>query len=151
MSIDTQIAVRTVGLGKSFGPVHALRDVTLDLESGSVLALLGENGAGKSTFISLVSGAAGPNAGRVDKVDPRLSAIEAAYLEPLSCAIHAVDRGQIRPDDTVVIAGVGSIGLCMFEWARQFDPRRVIAVGTRPLRLEFARCLGAAPRRAARR
>jgi ABC-type sugar transport system ATPase subunit len=37
MSIDTQTAVRTVGLGESFGPVHALRDVTLDLESGSVL------------------------------------------------------------------------------------------------------------------
>jgi ABC-type sugar transport system ATPase subunit len=35
MSIETQIAVRTVGLGKSFGSVHALRDVTLDLESGS--------------------------------------------------------------------------------------------------------------------
>jgi ABC-type glutathione transport system ATPase component len=44
LSIDTQIPVRTVGLAKSFGPVHALRDVTLDLESGSVLALLGENG-----------------------------------------------------------------------------------------------------------
>jgi ABC-type branched-subunit amino acid transport system ATPase component len=52
MSIDTQIAVRTVGLGKSFDPVHALRDVTLDLESGSVLALLGENGTGKSTATS---------------------------------------------------------------------------------------------------
>jgi hypothetical protein len=35
MSIDTQIAVRTVGPGESFGPVHALRDVTLDLESGA--------------------------------------------------------------------------------------------------------------------
>jgi hypothetical protein len=34
MSIDTQIAVRTVSLGKSFGPVHAMRDVTVDLESG---------------------------------------------------------------------------------------------------------------------
>jgi ABC-type sugar transport system ATPase subunit len=52
MSIDTQIVVRTVSLGKSFGPVHALRDVTPDL--------------GKSTFISLVSGAAGPTAGRVE-------------------------------------------------------------------------------------
>ncbi len=34
MSTDTQIAMRTVDLGKSFGPVHPLRDVTLDLESG---------------------------------------------------------------------------------------------------------------------
>lgn len=43
-------------MAKSFGPVHALRDVTLDLESGS----------GKSTFISVVSGAAGPTGGRVE-------------------------------------------------------------------------------------
>jgi ABC-type sugar transport system ATPase subunit len=46
--------------------VHTLHDVTLDLESSSVPALLGENGAGKSTFISLVSAAAGPTAGRVE-------------------------------------------------------------------------------------
>lgn len=66
MTFDTRIALRTTGLGKSFGPIDALRDVTLDIEAGSVLALLGENGAGKSTFISLVSGAATPTAGSIE-------------------------------------------------------------------------------------
>ncbi|MCM2387606.1 zinc-binding dehydrogenase [Streptomyces albipurpureus] len=79
----------------------------------------------------------------VHRVDPRLSAVEAAYLEPLACAIHAVDRAEIKPGDTVVIAGIGSIGLCMLQWARQYNPRMVIAVGTRPLRLELAEQLGA--------
>lgn len=79
----------------------------------------------------------------VHRVDPRLSPVEAAYLEPLSCAIHAVDRGGITEGDTVVIAGVGSIGLCMLQWARHYRPARVIAVGTRPTRLELAKRLGA--------
>ena len=79
----------------------------------------------------------------VHKVDPRISAVEAAYLEPLSCAIHAVDRAEIKPGDTVVVAGIGSIGLCMLQWARQYNPARIIAVGTRQARLDLALSLGA--------
>lgn len=79
----------------------------------------------------------------VHRVDPRLSAVEAAYLEPLACAIHAVERAEIKPGDVVVIAGIGSIGLCMLQWAKQYNPSMVIAVGTRPERLELARTLGA--------
>jgi ABC-type sugar transport system ATPase subunit len=58
--------LRTIGLSKSYGPIDALSDVTLDIAPGSVLALLGENGAGKSTFISLVSGATIPTAGQIE-------------------------------------------------------------------------------------
>jgi L-iditol 2-dehydrogenase len=79
----------------------------------------------------------------VHLVDPRVTPTEAAYLEPLSCAIHAVDRAEIKPGDTVVVAGIGSIGLCMLQWARHYNPARVIAVGTRARRLELAARLGA--------
>jgi threonine dehydrogenase-like Zn-dependent dehydrogenase len=79
----------------------------------------------------------------VHKVDRRLDIYEAAYLEPLSCAIHAVEQAQIRPGDAVVVAGIGSIGLCMVQVARLYQPRLVIAVGTRAPRLELARRLGA--------
>jgi L-iditol 2-dehydrogenase len=84
-----------------------------------------------------------PANARVHKVDARLTAIEAAYLEPLACAIHAVDRAEIKPGDTVVIAGAGSVGLCMLQWAKQFNPGLLIAIGTRPKRLELASALGA--------
>jgi len=59
------------GLSKTYGGVHALSDVGLTLAPGEVHALLGENGAGKSTFIKCLSGAVRPDAGEV-RVDGAL-------------------------------------------------------------------------------
>lgn len=44
------------GIRKSFGPVKVLHGVDLDLPAGTVTALLGENGAGKSTFVRILAG-----------------------------------------------------------------------------------------------
>lgn len=61
----TPAALRVVGVSKSFGAVHALRDVSLSFESGKVTALLGENGAGKSTLVRLCSGIMRPDSGEI--------------------------------------------------------------------------------------
>ena len=53
------------GLSKSYGKVQALAEVSLRLIAGEVHALMGENGAGKSTFIKCLSGAVCPDAGRI--------------------------------------------------------------------------------------
>ncbi len=60
--------LRLRGIGKSFGPVHALTEVDLDVPAGQVTALTGDNGAGKSVLIKCISG------------------------------IHAADRGEMRWD-----------------------------------------------------
>ena len=44
------------GIRKSFGAVAALRHADLDMAEGEVVALFGDNGAGKSTFVRLLSG-----------------------------------------------------------------------------------------------
>jgi ABC-type branched-subunit amino acid transport system ATPase component len=53
------------GIGRRFGAVRALEDVSLSLRSGEVHALMGENGAGKSTLIRILAGLDSPDAGRI--------------------------------------------------------------------------------------
>jgi threonine dehydrogenase-like Zn-dependent dehydrogenase len=79
----------------------------------------------------------------VHKVPESLTAGEAAYIEPAACAWHAVDRGEIQEGDTVVISGVGNIGLCMLQIAKRFAPGQLIALDTKAYRLELARQFGA--------
>jgi ABC-type sugar transport system ATPase subunit len=52
-------------LSKRFGALTALSGVDLDIRSGEVLALLGDNGAGKSTFIKILAGAHQPSGGEI--------------------------------------------------------------------------------------
>jgi ribose transport system ATP-binding protein len=54
-----------VHVAKSFGPVQALEDVSLDFAPGQVHALVGENGAGKSTLTKILAGAYSPDSGEV--------------------------------------------------------------------------------------
>ncbi len=57
--------IRCDGLSKFFGEIGALRNVTLTLEEGEVLALVGPSGSGKSTLLRLVAGFESPDAGTV--------------------------------------------------------------------------------------
>ena len=58
--------LRMLGVKKSFGATHALRNVNLDVSPGEVHALIGENGAGKSTLMKILSGAYTPDAGKIE-------------------------------------------------------------------------------------
>jgi branched-chain amino acid transport system ATP-binding protein len=50
-------------LHKSFGGVHAVRDVSFEIPEGAVFAIIGPNGAGKSTMLNLISGVYQPSSG----------------------------------------------------------------------------------------
>lgn len=52
-------------VSKSFGGVHALKEVDLNLRKGEVLCLVGENGAGKSTLMKILSGVLTPDKGEI--------------------------------------------------------------------------------------
>ena len=58
-------ALEVRGLSKSYGRVHAVRDVDLSVSAGEIVAVLGPNGAGKSTLNELILGLVSPDAGRV--------------------------------------------------------------------------------------
>ena len=73
--------ISMAGIGKSFGPVHALKSVNLTVYPGEIHALLGENGAGKSTLMKVLSGIHEPTKGTItinninyNKLDHKLAA-----------------------------------------------------------------------------
>jgi ABC-type sugar transport system ATPase subunit len=57
--------LRLRGVGKSFGAVHALVDINLDIPAGQITALAGDNGAGKSVLIKCIAGIHTPDAGEI--------------------------------------------------------------------------------------
>lgn len=63
MSDQVVLEVRSIGM--SFGPVEALKDVSLSLRAGRVHTLLGENGAGKSTLMKILAGVYRPTRGKI--------------------------------------------------------------------------------------
>jgi ribose transport system ATP-binding protein len=62
---EKQLRLEAVGISKSYGAVTALEDVRFEVRPGEVMALLGENGAGKSTIVKVISGLVSPDAGRI--------------------------------------------------------------------------------------
>ena len=88
---DPVLALRSVS--KTFGMTAALEDMTLELFPGEVHAIVGENGAGKSTMIKIMTGVHQPNSGRIEidgvaVVIPgtkaaRLRGVAAIYQEPM--------------------------------------------------------------------
>jgi len=77
------------------------------------------------------------------RVPAEIPVEQAALIEPLACAIHAVERGEIQLGQVVVIAGMGPIGLCMLQVARLKGPGLLIALDMKVHRLELAKRLGA--------
>jgi branched-chain amino acid transport system ATP-binding protein len=76
-----------------FGGIHALRDVSFDLDSGAIVGLIGPNGAGKSTLLNCISGITRPTNGRVRLDDAVLSA-----LPPATVASRGIGRVFQHPE-----------------------------------------------------
>lgn len=71
----TPLALEVQDLSKHFGGVEALEGLDLAVAHGEVVALVGDNGAGKSTFMKLVSGAHAPTRGTI-RVDGEVVQVE---------------------------------------------------------------------------
>jgi simple sugar transport system ATP-binding protein len=75
-----EVIIDVQEIGKSYGSVIALRDVTTSVKAGEVTCVLGDNGAGKSTFIKILAGAHEHTSGKfiVDGVSRQFSSPRAA-------------------------------------------------------------------------
>jgi ABC-type branched-subunit amino acid transport system ATPase component len=111
-----------VSLSKSFGGVRAVDDVTLEAAPASVTAIVGGNGAGKSTVLNIISGVEPPSSGKVI-FDGR----ELSPSDPVERARLGIGRtfqtARVAPDLTVeenVRAGAeGVFGLALLQRSRR--------------------------------
>ena len=63
--LETKTAIRLSHVTKTFGPVVANNDVSLEIRHGEILSLLGENGSGKTTLMNMLSGIYYPDSGTI--------------------------------------------------------------------------------------
>jgi len=59
------VLLKTVGISKEFSGVRVLNRISVEIRKGSILGIIGENGAGKSTFIKILSGTYAPTEGQL--------------------------------------------------------------------------------------
>ena len=77
----------------------------------------------------------------VCKMPPEMSDVVASFTEPLSCCVRAVKRSEIKEGDTVLVVGLGSIGLLMGQAAKVYGAK-VIGCDLLKERLSFAKKFG---------
>jgi branched-chain amino acid transport system ATP-binding protein len=80
------------GLHSYYGRAHILADVTLDAREGEVLALLGRNGAGKSTTLKSVIGLVRPSAGTITFAGTRIDGLSPFRIARLGLGFVPEDR-----------------------------------------------------------
>ena len=57
--------IRIEGLNKSFGKLHVLKNINLEIEKGKITAIIGPNGSGKTTLIKIILGLMKPDSGKI--------------------------------------------------------------------------------------
>ncbi|MFE7835113.1 sugar ABC transporter ATP-binding protein [Streptomyces sp. NPDC057474] len=85
---------------KSYGGVHAVRDVSFTIARGSVHAIVGENGAGKSTISKIMAGVVAPSAGRLTVAGRRVQ-----HYSPR----HALESGIAMMDQELAMVPARSV------------------------------------------
>jgi branched-chain amino acid transport system ATP-binding protein len=119
-----------------YGPVHALRGVTVEVNQGEMVAVIGANGAGKSTLMKVVMGLVRPSAGVIRYLDARVT--EEATHRIVRRGLVLVPEGRrVFPDQTV------RDNLLLGAYARR-------RVGTRVVEADLARMTALFPRLAER-
>ncbi len=117
------------GIGKTYGAVVAVRDVDLDIHAGEVVAICGDNGAGKSSLIKMISGAEEPTSGSM-----RMGGEPVTFASPHD----ALSRGVATIYQDLALAPRLSIAANVFMGAeltrslglpfiRMLDKRRMMA------------------------
>ena len=154
------IEVRNVS--RQFGDFHALRDVSLDIASGELVALLGPSGCGKTTLLRIIAGLETANAGSIhfsgaDTTDVHVRERQVGFVfqhyalfrhmtvfENVAFGLRVKPRG-LRPDDVTIARKVHELlGLVQLDWLADRYPSQLS--GGQRQRIALARALAVEPK-----
>ena len=104
--MTTEAAIQVQGLEKSYRDLHVLRGVDFDVERGSIFALLGSNGAGKTTVVKILSTLLKADAGTasVNGFDVAMQAADVRESISLTGQFAAIDEILTGRENLVLVA-----------------------------------------------
>ena len=92
--------IRIEGLNAGYGPLQVLRDVTLDVGEGEIVAVLGSNGVGKTTLNNTISGLIKPSSGSIYFDDVLISGRDPVEIVDMGL-IHVPEGRKLFPNLSV--------------------------------------------------
>ena len=92
--------IRIEGLNAGYGPLQVLRDVTLDVGEGEIVAVLGSNGVGKTTLNNTISGLIKPSSGSIYFDDDLISGRDPVEIVDMGL-IHVPEGRKLFPNLSV--------------------------------------------------
>jgi ABC-type sugar transport system ATPase subunit len=129
---DLDVVLRVSELAKSFGATEALKDCSLELRRGEVLAIMGENASGKSTLVKILSGVHRPDSGTLEVMGqslPHLTSPRVAQTNGIATVFQEI---LVVAQQTVLTnIWLGRDGLLRRRIPVQFRRERARAVLTR--------------------
>ena len=97
----TETLLKLEKLEVNYGPVRALKNVSLEVNSGEVVALLGANGAGKSTTLKAISALVKAKSGSITYSNQTISRLNPTQIVALGIA-HSPEGRRVFPGMTVL-------------------------------------------------
>ena len=129
MSADHKLVMQAKGLVKRYGHVVALDGADFELRAGEILAVIGDNGAGKSSLIKALSGATIPDEGEIlldgktihfrSPMDARRAGIETVYQDLAVAAAMSISENLFLGRE---LRRPGFLG----NWLRMLDKKKML-------------------------
>ena len=156
------MSIEIRNIHKQFGDFTALGDVSLDIESGELVALLGPSGCGKTTLLRIIAGLETPDAGSIhfagaDTTDVHVRERQVGFVfqhyalfrhmtvfENVAFGLRVKPR-NLRPSEAVIKAKVHELlGLVQLDWLANRYPSQLS--GGQRQRIALARALAVEPK-----
>jgi len=114
-------ALQTIGLTKTFGAVTAASNISVEIEQDAIVGMIGGNGAGKTTFLNLITGYLKPTSGTIRHEGRDITSLSPRKVTRLGiCRSFQIPQvfGSLTTYENLLV-GTGIVARASGTWARQ--------------------------------